>query len=86
MKQSNARFSPMAQLQLEFERQNAPRLNRQQTSILARLRRGVASNVELNAICFRYGGRIHELRRMGYRIETRTVRRGVYEYELVGEP
>lgn len=36
--------------------------------ILERLKRGPATNRELNGIAFRYSARIHELRRDGYDI------------------
>ena len=45
-----------------------------------------ATNIELNAIAFRYGGRIHELRLMGYKIETRRESENVFRFVLIGEP
>lgn len=41
-----------------------------------------AMNHELNAVCFRYGARIKELRDAGYRILTEAVDRkhGLYRY------
>lgn len=55
--------------------------------ILARLRRGPATNVELNAVCFRYGARIHELRRELRRTGLDIVRTarigGVFTYALL---
>jgi len=61
----------------------------QRGRILALLReRGSTgvSNVELNSICFRYGGRLFELRKMGFRI--RTIRAGdsVFRFVLEDEP
>jgi len=53
--------------------QEADRRQSQRAAILALLReRGAAgvSNVELNAVGFRYGGRIFELRRAGHAIAT----------------
>ena len=59
------------------------KLSRQQQSILDALRSGRKSNVELNAICFRYGARIFELRKLGYRIEiVARGEHGVRWYEL----
>jgi hypothetical protein len=61
----------------------------QRERILSLLRfRGAAgaSNVELNAIAFRYGGRIHELRGMGYRIDTRRESENLFRFVLVSEP
>ena len=64
-----------------------PRLGRQNAAILARLRRGRASNVELLAIAQRFGARIHDLRRHGYDVAlvSRDNVRGVTWYELRGE-
>jgi Helix-turn-helix domain len=56
----------------------------QRERILSLLRsRGAAgvSNSELNAICFRYGARIFELRKAGHQIET--VREGETEFRFV---
>lgn len=39
-------------------------------------------NTELNAICYRYGARVFELARDGYRIEKLHVSRGVWRYIL----
>lgn len=57
-------------------------LSRQCRAILAVLRRGPALGHELNAIAHRFGGRIHDLRRKGYNIRAKSVRRGVWEYRL----
>lgn len=40
---------------------------------------------QLNDICFRYGGRLHELRREGYVIETKRIGEGQFEYRLIVE-
>ena len=45
-----------------------------------------ATNRELNEIGFRYGGRLHELRRRGYVIRTDRVNEGLFGFVLVGEP
>lgn len=47
-----------------------PRITGQRKKILDRLTQGPVSNIELAAICFRYSARIHELRKLGYDIET----------------
>lgn len=62
----------------------AARLDSSKARILARLREGPASNVELNAIAFRFGGRIHELRAEGYRIVTEHGLGGRCTYTLTG--
>ncbi len=61
----------------------------QRARILALLReRGPAgaSNNELNAIGFRYGARIWELRRQGYAIRTVPEGEGAFRFILEGEP
>lgn len=65
------------------------RLHSGSMRVLDRLRQGVATNVEL---CtkeiggLRAGGRIFDLRKAGYSIETRHVQGGVWEFELKAEP
>ena len=68
-------------------REERARLNRQAEAVLARLRRGPATNVELNEIAFRYSARIEELRKAGHRIEREPVagQKGVNRYRLAGE-
>ena len=62
-----------------------PKLSRQQSRILARLRQGPATSVDLNAICYRFGGRICELRELGYDIETLPIKgQSIKRYELKG--
>ncbi|HVB55858.1 MAG TPA: helix-turn-helix domain-containing protein [Candidatus Acidoferrales bacterium] len=61
----------------------------QRERILALLRaRGSAgcTNVELNAICFRYGGRIFELRGAGYEIKTIREGESLFRFVLTAEP
>ena len=45
-----------------------------------------ATNGELNAICFRYGARIFELRKAGYVIETLRQGETEFRFALVSEP
>lgn len=61
----------------------------QRERILSLLRsRGAtgATNVELNSIAFRYGGRIHELRAMHYKIQTIRESENVFRFVLTAEP
>ena len=45
------------------------------------------TNTELNAICYRYGGRIHELRNMGYIIDGERVdNHGLWRFRLLAMP
>lgn len=62
--------------------QEAQRLASAKDRVLARLRQGSATNVELNAICYRYGARIMELRREGYAITKTHQSKGVWIYAL----
>lgn len=43
------------------------------------------TNLELNEICFRYGGRLFELRQEGFEIETKAEGAGVYRFTFKGE-
>ena len=55
--------------------------------ILARLQQGPATGPELNAICYRYTGRMSDLRlHHGYTITKEHVTGGVWRYTLIGEP
>ncbi len=74
----------MPQMTLAFDAK-APRITGQRLKILERLREGTATNIELNAVCFRYGARIHELRGMGFRIKTVQESAGVFRFELATE-
>lgn len=49
---------------------DAPRLSRQAETILGLLRDGPKLNTELAAVSHRFGGRIHDLRRAGFKIVT----------------
>lgn len=60
-----------------------PRLSPQHLTIAARLREGPATNLELGAICQRFGARLWELKRAGFLWSRSTVKAGVYRYELV---
>lgn len=65
------------QMVLEMGRRESSR-----ERVLERLQQGPALNTELNGICFRYGGRIHELRQTGFIILKEHVEGGVYRYTL----
>lgn len=66
----------------------AKRLTRQQTLVLARLREGPATNMELIPISTRFSARIFELRKQGYKIDTECIDRakGLSLYTLKAEP
>ena len=44
------------------------------------------TNKELNKIGFRFGARIQELHKLGYLIETTSIKKGLYNYVLKSEP
>lgn len=58
------------------------RLSEQHHAILARLRQGPATNLELGQIAQRFTARLHELRKAGHDWRRETVRAGVYRYSL----
>lgn len=60
----------------------ADRRDTQRQAILDRLRRGPATNLELNQIAFRYSARLHELRQAGHSIKTERGEGGVCRYSL----
>ena len=61
---------------------NATRLN-QRGRVLARLQEGPATSADLNALCYRYGARILELRRAGYKILTARTSSEMFVYTLI---
>jgi hypothetical protein len=64
-------------------------LDNQRARILERLRRGPATNMELAyTVSPRFGARLMELRKAGYRIRTvcESHEDGRWRYELEGEP
>ena len=62
--------------------EEADRLASAKDRVLARLRQGSATNIELNAICYRYGARLLELKREGHPWVKESEGRGVYRYML----
>lgn len=63
-----------------------PRVSRQALQVLELLRRGPATNRELLSVAIRYGSRIHDLRKAGYRIEivAKDDASGLTTYQLFG--
>jgi len=45
---------------------------------------GQVTNAELNRICFRYGARLHELRREGHKIVTSRIGEGLFMFTYKG--
>ena len=59
----------------------------QTAKIIRLLRSGrYVTNADLNAICFRYSARIHELRNEGWDIQKHYVKPGLYRYWVNEEP
>lgn len=63
------------------------RLTRQQAAILERLKQGPATNMELIPISTRFSSRIHELRKVGWLIDTDYLNKanGLTQYTLKGK-
>ena len=60
------------------------RLNGKAKAILERLQRGPAYGHDLMAMGgTRYGARIHDLKKAGYKIHAKHVKDGIWEYSLV---
>lgn len=61
----------------------AKRLSKADERLLARLRTGPATNVDLVPVCgLRSSARVHDLRQCGYQIKAEHVRGGVWMYTL----
>ena len=61
----------------------AKRLSKADERLLARLRTGPATNVQLVEVCgLRSSARVHDLRQCGYQIKAEHVRGGVWLYTL----
>ena len=76
---------PAIPLNPTVEEQDAPRLSAQHHAILAALREGPKTNVELGRIAQRFGARLNEIKRAGIPWLKRNVGPGANEYRLVGE-
>ena len=64
-------------------RQDKPRLSGQNGELLARLRRGSVTNIELQASgMLKYTSRVSDLRKAGYRVTAERVSGGVFVYRL----
>jgi hypothetical protein len=61
---------------------DAKRLSGQNAAILARLRRGPATNVELAALSLKYTSRVSDMRAAGYSIKCTFGPGGVNTYQL----
>jgi ribosomal protein S27AE len=53
--------------------------------VLAALQSGPVDSAALNAICYRYGARIMELRRAGWPIAAKREGKVLWRYELTGD-
>ena len=61
------------------------RANAKQRVLAALQAYRVRTNVDLLTVCFRYGSRIHELRREGHVIQTPALGGALYEYRYLGQ-
>lgn len=64
---------------------DVPRLSAQSAAILARLRQGPATNIELREIAWRYPARVGDLKEAGFRITSRKQDGAVWVYTLEGK-
>lgn len=80
----SAHISPTVAPMLPAEERR--RLSAQCLKILDKLKQGPATNLQLAVIGYRYGARIHELRKAGYEIviTAKNVESGETTYELRG--
>lgn len=62
--------------------------NQSQTARILRMfkERGELTNRELNLVCYRYGARIHELRREGHKIISLHEKDSLWRFIYVSEP
>lgn len=69
--------------QMDLLTSDTARHSRLRQAVLDALRSGPKTNIQLNAVCYRYGARIHELRRDGLHIITKDyVSPGIFVYTL----
>ena len=68
------------------QRRETARLESAADRVLAALQQGPRTNLDLIHLCQRISGRIYDLRRRGYQIETACLEPGVFRYTLRGEP
>lgn len=78
---------PIEPVDTHLSKAEKPRLSRQSRQILERLSKGPAINTELMEIAQRFGARIHDIRKAGYRVEIiwRDNEKGLVCYELKKE-
>lgn len=81
--QHTAREQMEIALNPTVEPHDVPRLSAQHRAILARLKEGPATNLQLSLIAMRFGARLEELKRAGHPWTKRLVKPGVYEYRLI---
>jgi len=75
-----------AEVQIELA-QEQQRTDSAMWRILARLQQGPATGPELNAICYRYTGRMSDLRlHHGYQITKEHLGGALWRYTLIGGP
>lgn len=73
---------PVAAPSRDSYRDRSPAQRQQILELLAERGTEGASNAELNNVCFRYGARIFELRKMGHKIRTVNKGEGMFRFVL----
>lgn len=65
------------------EPEDKPRLRGNSAAILSLLKSGPATNIQLMKVGgVRYGARIHDIKKAGYKIQSRRLDEGIWVYEL----
>ena len=63
--------------------EDKPRLSKNSAAVLARLEQGPATNAQLMQVGgMRFGARIHDLKKHGYKISSEHLSDGIWVYEL----
>lgn len=74
---------PVIPLNSTVEAQDIPRLSAQHHAIIAALREGPKTNLQLGMIAQRFGARLNEIKKAGIPWVRRSVAPGVNEYRLI---
>jgi len=60
------------------------RISQKEKILKLLLKRKCVHMRDLNNVAYRYGARLADLRKQGYKIETRQIRAGEFVYEMIG--
>jgi hypothetical protein len=68
------------------QKEKKRRTNNKTKVLLALQRPDGATNVQLNDICFRYGARLYDLRKEGWKIKTENEGDGIFRFRITAKP